>query len=491
VDIIDLKNNNIIFGDDTAAQNVFVYHEGDNAYTANAAGEILSHMHQNGKDVKIGRAGVVYLLHNSLIPTPASAYEDVYVLGAGDRLEFDKQNLHAAPRYSCDFPYHAHKSTGRSVPSTKTLFDLLCASVEKTARQGDCALMLSSGKDSTAIALALREVGYEKKVQAYTYGDDEEESLWAKEACDKLGLKHKTVLLPKSQAAVRESLLHYFTHSSHPCCDPALIPYAYMMYLENIKNMNVMDGSHNTVYMGYTQSKKYARINGYYRIFGGGFKHTKALRQLMPFYFKANKLFSSVPEVNLLYKHLHLRDKETQKFFPHDTDTYQFWLDWYQENEDMDVPGNKTVLHAQNFSYTSATIKKQTATEHMGSRAVLPWADQDIIDYYFNLPEEHKYDQKNCTSKIILRAMMKEYMDFDFKKIGKKIFYFDAQKFLLENKDFVREEILGCSLWNGNIEEEFKKYMDIVARVPRAGNALVDLFLVSGWHNHCKFLKGS
>jgi len=486
---IDLQNDNILYGDDTASKNLFASVVDGKAYIGDTAGEALTMMRQNNGNVKVKQSGVLHLLHNSLIPASLSPYENLYVLGVGDLLEFDKNDLSAAPRYFCDFPYYEKKSTEKSIPSADTLYTLLCNAVEKSTPKDNAALMVSSGKDSTALALALRECGIEKNVQAFTYGDDPEEALWAKEACTKLGIAHQTVLMPKDPKDVKEAMLNYFTHASHPCCDPALIPYAIILYHGGIKNMSVLDGSNNSIYMGYVPSQKYKTVNRYYSMIGGGWSAAKGLRQMIPYHLKINKMFSTGTEMNLLYKHSHFRDRETQAFYPHNYDTTKFWNDWYRKNKKQAAKDTSSILNGQHFSCTGGNIKGQTAAEAVNSLSVMPWTDKRLIDYYFNLPIAYRYDAENNVSKILLREMLVKYMDFDFSKIGKKIFYFDTQKFIFENLDFVRTEILSCRLWDEKMEKEFTKHLETARKYPRAASALVDLFLISGWHNHCKHLN--
>lgn len=480
---------NVIKGDDTGAENIFAWRTGDGVFSSASPAEVLSVLRKKGKKAEADPDAVVFLLRNSLIPAPKSAYKSIFCLGVGDCLEFGSEGY--APDFWCDYPYYRTNSRGDSVPSTEKLLNLLAASLSRKIKAGSI-LMLSSGKDSAAIALAARHAGIADKITAYTYADVA--SGYAEEARDasaiaaKLGLRHKIIEIPSDPVRTREALTHFFQSASYPSCDPTTIPYVVGLYHEGIGDTDIIDGTRSDMFMGMFPPANYRKLYDYYKLLGGGWRRLKGMRALIPHHSKAVKFFSTWPEINF-YRHGHFRAAETRRFFDHDIDTEQYWLEIFQEQRAHSFTDAYGYLNDQFFAGAGILPKIKTVAESLNSTAALPWADKDIIDYYFNLPQDHKQDIEGGVNKILLRNMLREYLDYDDAKIGKRIFYFNQAQFVLANRDFVRDEVLSCALWNGNMERELEKFIAVTERFPRAGAAIIDLFMISGWHNHCRFLK--
>ena len=206
-----MSQNRIFKGDPAGESPLYVWAEDNHLFDAKSLPEILNQMRKKAITPKIDQESVAFLLHNSLIPTPRTIYENVYALGIGDQLKVKKSG---ETEFSSDFPYYHNKATGESEPSTKTLLELLCASVEKRLGADNGALMMSSGKDSVSIALALKESGLNDKVFAYTYGDPQsgytDEADEAANISEKLCMKHKMISVPQDSKTVKKALHHFF-----------------------------------------------------------------------------------------------------------------------------------------------------------------------------------------------------------------------------------------------------------------------------------------
>jgi hypothetical protein len=203
----------IIRGDNSGNQVTYAWNDGTNVHTSTSPSQLLEAMKLKGCKPVINHNAISFLLHNSLIPTPMTVFKDVYALGVGDTLTFDPKTLSDGPVFQCDYPYFQGLSSGESIPSTQTLLYLLRASLERKL-SGTAVLMLSSGKDSVSIALAIREAGLANDIPAYTYADPEsgynDEALDSKKIAHNLGLKHTTIYVPKETNKVKGALLHFF-----------------------------------------------------------------------------------------------------------------------------------------------------------------------------------------------------------------------------------------------------------------------------------------
>ncbi len=485
---VNLSKECVFYGDNTGEYNTYLLHDGDNIAVSPSVGELLQYIRQNNSP-EVNNDAVAYLLQSSVIPYPETAYKNMYVIGIGDRLEFDKGNPEAQLKQSCDFPYFQNKSRGDQTASTKKLLDLLCASVSRKVT-GDACLMLSSGKDSVAIALAMKECGL-RNVQSFTYSDksnkEADEGSYAAEVARKLGFPHKNLHISDDRATVKKAIRHFFTHSPYPSCDPTTIPYAVCLYQEDVRNMQIVNGSGNDIYMGHVPSAKIQAVYNYYRIIRN-FRQPEILRKIIPFYHKLNKFFTNAAEFSL-YGHGHLRNREINRFFPTDIDFHKFWAGAANDCRHMNGVDFRAFIRGKFCDSHGIAIKESTIADSLDSEYVLPWADKDIIDYYFHLPAKDKFDLKGRRNKMLLRDMLKEHMSYDADTIGKKIFFFGGQKFILNNTELIKEEILQCKLWKKTIEKELDQYLNLLANHPRVAGSIIDLFMTSGWHNHCKYIQ--
>ena len=401
----DNEPNTKVYGDNTGADNTYVWHVNDKVVSGSSPAFILDAMKEKGKKPEISRKGIVFLLHNSLVPTPETVYKNVYALGVGDQLSFNPDKPNDDPVFSCDYPYWSVHCTGKSDPSTKKLLKVLTRSVAKHV-QGPSVLMLSSGKDSTSIALAIKEAGVSDQVQAYTYTDAKsgyiEEAEDAAKTAEKLGIRHQKITVPDDPKNVREALIHFFTHASYPSCDPTTIPYVVGLYHEGIRNTQIIDGTRSDMSMGMSPGAPYDKICKYYDMIGGGWTSFGKVRAKVPYHHKAVKFVSTWPEINL-YRHGHFRANETRRFFDHDVDTEKFWLKVYKDHAHRPLIDQYSYTNDQYFAGCGIIPKIKMTAESLSCESVLPWADQDFINYYFNLPRAMtiaKFDKASVAMRM-------------------------------------------------------------------------------------------
>jgi|GEM_PF-3134510 len=484
-----LKGQVVLRGGNAGASRLYAYRHNRTVYSSTSLPDLLNHMRKHTGGVEVDADAIPFLLHNSLVPPPQTAFKDVWVLGIGDVLAFPADG--GQPHWYCDFPYFSANSTERSKPSTKTLLNLLCRSVEDSVNT-DATLMMSSGKDSVALALALAESGKAATSHAYTYTDDGQpvdESADAARLAKKLGIAHTTITLPRNPKEVKKALQTYFAGTSYLTCDPTIIPYVMGMHQAGVgAGGTLVDGTRNDIYMGITASPQYVKLCKYYKAIGGGFTNMHALRALVPFHTKAVKFLSTYPEVNL-YKHGHLRLPEIRKVYPTGVQPEVYWKTVYNAYRHLNMEDLRGYIIGQYFDGASVMLKAPLVAETFGLSSTMPWAYQPLADYYFNLPREARFNTATQTNKVLLRQLLKEKLGYDASAIGKRIFYFNMHKFVAENMDFIRDEIMACKLWPEKARPGWQKHLDTAKTHPRAAGAVIDAFLVSGWHNHNRYLN--
>ena len=137
---------------------------------------------------------------------------------------------------------------------------------------------------------------------------------------------------------------------------------------------------------------------------------------------------------------------------------------------------------------TAYMLKTRSAAQGTGATVQFPWTEWDVADYCFNLPEPARFSRRIGQTKMIVREMLRKYLNYDEGLIGKRVFSFGKRKFLAQKLGFCREEILNCSLWSRNIEAYFTGLERQFLRGQKTENALLALLMVSLWHNH--WVKG-
>lgn len=133
---------------------------------------------------------------------------------------------------------------------------------------------------------------------------------------------------------------------------------------------------------------------------------------------------------------------------------------------------------------TQVLLKQKLAATAVGMEALLPWCDDDLADYFFNLPRDDRADLDSGEGKLLLRTLLATYLDYDAEAIGKRYFLFDGAEFIEQNMDFVRSEIEASPLWKPSGQVLIDKWLTSLRRRPMLHHAVLTVFMISGWSNH-------
>jgi hypothetical protein len=347
--------------------------------------------------------------------------------------------------------------------------------------------MMSSGKDSAALALALAELGRtDIPCVTYSAGPDDPEPRVAAEMCRRLGLDHSAVEMPASPERVRATLTRFFAESARPGVDLAQVPYAIAVAGSGAADGGVvLDGGGNDVFMGLPVTGKY-RTKMRLRLRGR--RLIDLAQRLTPVDSPVNYVARTRAEAALAGRNLRFR--ETSQFLPGAVDTRQYWRDLDRETAHLS-PLDLMAYTERHMGPGASQKKHLLAAKAMGYAAAVPWCDAEVADYYFHLPEEHRYDVKRGINKVLLRRMLLEFLDYDATKIGKHYFGFDGAEFVVDNIDFIRSEIRSCVLWERSGLGIVEQWLDEIERRPFLYHSILDVFMVSGWHNHSRFVQSA
>ncbi len=343
-------------------------------------------------------------------------------------------------------------------------------------------LMLSAGKDSVALALAIAELGV--KIPCFTFkpGPKDTEHELAARLCRRLGLDHRTVEMPRDPTYVRTNLERFFEGSSLPCGDHATIGYAMTVAAAGLDSGGVLDGGGNDPYMGFLLSAS-NQTKLRYRIRGRHLAATVARVSRIDSpvsYVARSRAAALLPGRNFRYH-------ELKSIYPGAIPTADFW---YKETE-VPAPQVGSAMMTSRVRHTEAArnnLKGRLVAEACGLAALFPFCDTGIADYYFNLPKQARIDERRGVNKVLLRRLLMEKLGYDPADVGDGYFAFDGPAFLMDNAEFVRDEISSCKLWTADASALARKWLDLLPKRPFLWHALYSLFMVSGWHNHSRFV---
>ncbi|MEA2002271.1 MAG: asparagine synthase-related protein [Actinomycetota bacterium] len=476
-----------ITGDRTGLRELYVHCGPTSGALATSLGELLDHVRARGVSIELSPFAISSLLHHALVPLPYSEYQDIYFLSMGDIAEIRVREGSLSIELRNEYPWVVGLSRNDGEPSEVTLFNLLA---QATARQvdefgNDGFLMLSSGKDSPAVALGLAEGGF-KHIRCVTYssGADDPEPPVAADICRRLGLTHDIVEMPNDPTEMAETLVRFFEASARPGVDLSQVPYALATAAAAPAAGAVFDGGGNDSYMGYPVTG-HDRSKMRYRIRGR--RLAKFIQSKVPVDSPINYLTRSRLEGTMPGRTMRL--PESSKLYPGAVDTSTWWYQEgkaYRHLDALDLFGEVNERHT---GPGGSMQKQRLAASAIGMEAALPWCDHDLADYYFNLPEEYRYDRKTNKNKLLLRQMLDSYLDYDADAIGKHYFSFDGAAFIEKNRDFVQSEIGACSLWDQQGLSTVHEWLDQIESRPLLYHSLLTVFMISGWHNHSRYLS--
>jgi hypothetical protein len=472
----------VVRGDKTAAVDIFLT-VSSGVIVSDRIEDVIDRMRARGIEPRPSRFAVSALLHSGLVPPPFSEFDGIYTLTIGDvahiSLIEDAPNL----QFEIDYPWFASRSRNDGMPSERKLLDLLTAAVVRDvdAAGGRGFLMLSSGKDSAALALALTEAGRtDIPCLTYSAGYDDSEPGVAADICRRLGLEHQVVTAPEDPYRVAATLIRFFEAAPRPGTDLKQIPYVLTTAAADLDGGIVIDGGGNDSYMGFPVTGKWARKT---QLRLRGRRLIDFTQRHIPVDSPINYVARSRVETVLSGRLL--RFHEIGALMPAAVDPRDHWAKLSQDTAHLNLFDLYAL--AERYVTPPSSMKKHTLSAHaIGYKASVPWTDHEIADYYFNLPQEHRYDSKDGVNKVLLRRMLLEYLDYDSEKIGKHYFSFDGARFVAHNSNFIRSEIASCALWDRGKLGMIYDWIDTIEARPLRHHAILTLFMVSGWHNHSR-----
>lgn len=481
-----VENKTILLrGDDYGRRTIHFSRQPGVIYISDNAADLLMRGRQAGAPFPVCGEALSFLLHDGQVPFPRTIYRGMHALSIGDRARIPLSDGEPDIGFSVEFPYFTDNSRQDENPDPAHLLRLLTNSVAMSIEKyTNGILMLSAGKDSTALALALAETG-RKDIVCVTYtspGDDE--YIYARELCAKLGLKHRIVSLQSAGTSVRETLENFFTNTPFPAGDLAQIPTLLLLKQTGTPQGVVLEGSGNDVSFGYVPRKKDLRAM---RFSLGRWAMADMWKRLVPPQSQLNYLLRDPVEIN--WPGLRVRHTETSRLLCTSINTSQFWRGIRNTNRNLDTIDLRGFLRGRHFEIGSQKEKIELAANALEMHGEYPFQDREVTDYYFNLPESERFCRKDLINKVLLRKMLRHYANYDDRAIGKQPFQFDGAAFIENNRSFLHEELLECKLFKKSQVNLLLRRLDQVLKSPFGWHHIIGLFQFAGWYNHSRFLR--
>lgn len=458
-----------------SARRIHVFSGRELCLVSDTAETLLAELERRGIRPHLDPTGVSEFIHHGFVFAPRTVRQDVLELGVGDRLIVSDGYGYGS---TCEWPWLGALSRQDEVASTDRLLELLVQAVRRSTGGAPATLMMSSGKDSVALALAIREAGLDE-VRAVTFESDTGgEGADAARFAGQLGIEHRIVTLPSDAERVEQLLIRCFERSTIPCGDPTLIPFVLAASeIDHRAGERIVDGLGNDAWMGYVPSPTETR---------GAARSDRWFARLRPLrgYFGPESPVSAALKNRAEWNFFGgrwLRHADSSAFYPQAVDTGKALAATCNSLDALDDVDFRSLVRGRHADHNAMIQKARVAGETFGTTPSFPFFDQDLADYYFHLPESDRFDRAGFTNKVLLRRLLRERLDYDDARLGKRVFEFDGAGFIEQYRDFILHEITGCPLWNENVRPLARGLIDRPKALRKTWPALMALFQLSGW----------
>lgn len=262
------------------------------------------------------------------------------------------------------------------------------------------------------------------------------------------------------------------------------IPYALVVRDGDLTSGAVLDGGGNDLYMGIVPTRKFKAMQGL-RIRNEWI--AQRVESLIPVdsilgYFTRSRVATQLSGRTF-------RLPDTRRFYPDVVETRPFWAQVSDDTAEVGAIDLGTTVATAFHDQAEVHLKAHVAAQASGMVAAFPYCDSEVVDYLFNLPVSARYDVKSGVTKILLRQMLLDTIGYDAEAVGKHYFGFEGDRFLLAHRSFVLSEISQCGLWSADVGSIAAEWIDQLERRPLRYHSLLNLFQLSGWHNHSRYAR--
>tara|TARA_B100000575_G_scaffold294252_1_gene308986 strand:+ start:502 stop:2028 length:1527 start_codon:yes stop_codon:yes gene_type:complete len=423
------------------------------------------------------------ILNWGIIPFPHTPFKNVYRLGIGQDCTIKNESFNAKIIINQKHFFNKNEIVVNDNFDEKKFEQLFIKYFEKEiVNSEETVSMTSAGKDSTLIAIICSILDY-KKINFVTYNDKStlDETLYSKLICEKLNLKFTKInsIIDKN---FFEKIDSTFVNAFFPVVDNATIPYLFCANSFKHKVNQIIDGMGNDIYLGHilnNKSKLKNILNNIGKILPNKTYNYSRISNLR--YFFRPKQLNFLPSNYFNYG-------ELNSFINFD---YNFnWLEnvFIIPNKKLDLMYYKALTRGVHYDYGVAMEKNRFVCAGLSASPIFPWTNTKISKYLFNLKSENKFIKE--INKVCIRGYLNHKIDYKSFNIPKTGFGFESEKFILQNKNEIYDNIIACKYFNKDIlVNTLDKNLSLLKKNKKYGSALIGLYIVSKWLNKCKYIN--
>jgi asparagine synthase (glutamine-hydrolysing) len=441
----------------------------------------IEYREESVKDIPrldIDHSSLGNLLDAGVIPTPSSPFKNLYVLNAGDSMRYDTESK--TKTFSSDFAYRRYQSLGNEFNRFQ-FENKLIKSLQRVVNPKKTALLfLSAGKDSAAIACALREMDFSKEIHCITYrAKGQDESAKAQNIAKKLNLSHEVIDIDNYKVSY-DQIESFFTGQLIPSLDLCSTVYLHCG-LHRYKGSTIIDGSGNDLFIGHIPSRqefRASKLQGYVPYL---LKNCAGmLRCVHPIFMIGSKtraemvgLWSFLTSSPLADDLLSYKDRR------------QFWQLIDKQHSNLDYIDTRASLRGRYIDQEKFIRKIKNAAAAYGLFIALPWTDPELADYCYNLDDLELFDREKLINKLLLRNYLSKKLGIDYFSELKYNFSYDYKRFVDENIDCISDVILSNELFEMSLTRK------VYYRAKKVNNygLIYQLFLLLAWHKFSRYIN--
>lgn len=361
---------------------------------------------------------IAEFLHFLFVSSPRSVYKDVHCVIQGHALIVEPQGMRQqrfARRFVQGIPLADDEKVESATQEYLPPFEerLLAAVQDCIPKRGRIGLLMSAGKDSPALAIALKDTAPDRVVALTVASPDprHDETRDAAEICKFLGIPHR-VLTPQADRLIA-SFLRMVACQEQPMCDPAALP-LFLAAGDFPEDVSVIwDGSGNDDYFGVVHEDDGERLAKYrqFRRVVPDFAWPLFLwaMQRGPERFASTAREWQKPLIEAFMPLSGWTPKELERLWQRDvgwSDTYLRELSRRYADEDWITLQTETL---GSVWQAEGVIRKVTyAGRAVGLSIRMPFIDNRLAEFVHNLPQELQY--RGNTNKTILRAYLAKHL---------------------------------------------------------------------------------
>jgi hypothetical protein len=324
------------------------------------------------------------------------------------------------------------------------LMNKIITAIEKSLDlEKETILLLSDGKDSLSLALALSKMGVKCKTLTLLRKDDYELRSFVSEKAIELGHTPYFVDVEQIFASFnKKTFLNACSAMQNPVLDQGFIFFVFgIQHFLSENNISAsacqfIDGLGNDEHLGYLPSKsqlsafKLSKFNFWKLI-------PKSLGWCKWYLRSPAEAQGDLSALSCFYTF----DKAL------DINNYFSGIPRSTEREFIDF---RSFSRGKFHDHQCMIGKTKAAINSLGSNIFYPWTDEELSQFCFNLPSTEKYSFPELKNKICLRKLLSKELSWDQDKRGIDLFFdIKMDDLLIHIGDFVDKEVYEVILNRG------------------------------------------